>query len=118
MDQKNLLSQQDETEDPASIDRTYQPSIDGPYDYGQRAYDHSGSIRFQWERRVEYKIYRDGHGNARSVDGRIIHVSREDIREIMERAAKDGDTHICLPEYAEKFTRNHAKAGHLHQIKD
>ena len=34
----------------------------------------------------------------------IIHVSREDIKDIMERAALDGHTHIFLPEYAEKIT--------------
>ena len=84
---------------------TCQPSINDLYEYGQRAYDHSGSRRFQWERRDEYGIYRDEHGNARSVDGRIIYVSKEDIGEIMERAAIDGHTHICLPEYAEKVTR-------------
>ncbi|KAL0706236.1 hypothetical protein Bca4012_072662 [Brassica carinata] len=101
----NLLSQQDKTKDPSSIDMIGLPSIDGLYEYGNRPYDHIARRRFHWERRDEYDIYGDEHGNARVVDGRIIHVSREDIREIMERAAMDGHTHICLPKYAEKFTK-------------
>ncbi|KAF3568432.1 hypothetical protein DY000_02016670 [Brassica cretica] len=101
----NLLSQQDKTKDPSSIDMIGLPSIDGLYEYGNRPYDHSARRRFHWDRRDEYDIYGDEHGNARVVDGRIIHVSREDIREIMERAAIDGHTHICLPKYAEKFTK-------------
>lgn len=37
--------------------------------------------------------------------GRMIHVSREDTRDILERSAMDGQTHICLPEYAERSTK-------------
>ncbi|KAF2614597.1 hypothetical protein F2Q70_00012084 [Brassica cretica] len=43
------------------------------YEFGQRAYDHSGNERFHRETRDEYGIYRDEHGHARAVDGRIIH---------------------------------------------
>lgn len=60
----NPLSQQEETDDLASIDRTCRPSIDRFYELGQRACDSSGRRRFQWETRDEYDIYRDEHGNA------------------------------------------------------
>ena len=102
---ENLLRQKNETEDLASIDRRGQPSIDGLYEYGQRAYDSSGNKRFHWETRDEYGIYRDEHEYARAVDGIVIHVSKEDIREILERAAMHEQAHICLLEHAEKFTR-------------
>ena len=48
---------------------------------------------------------RDEHGYARAPDGRIIHVSREDIRDIMARATMYEAACICLPEQAEKFNR-------------
>ena len=86
----NLLSQQNKTKDLASIDRRGQPSIDGHYEFRKRAYYYISIKKIQWETRDEYDIYRDEHGYARAVDGRIIHVSRKDIMEIMERAAMDG----------------------------
>ncbi|KAF2534691.1 hypothetical protein F2Q70_00030029 [Brassica cretica] len=54
----NLLSQQDEIEDPTSIDWTGQPSINGLYEFGHRAYDHRGNRRFHWERRDD-TVYMD-----------------------------------------------------------
>ncbi|KAF2572331.1 hypothetical protein F2Q70_00004572 [Brassica cretica] len=86
----NLLSQQNKTKDLASIDRRGQPSIDGHNEFRKRAYYYISIKKIQWETRDEYGIYRDEHGHARAVDGRIIHVSRKYIMEIMERAAMDG----------------------------
>ena len=42
-------------------------------------------------------MYIDEHGYARVPDGRIIHVSREDIIDILERATMHVYAHICLP---------------------
>ncbi|KAF3584302.1 hypothetical protein F2Q69_00029092 [Brassica cretica] len=56
-------------------------------------------------KRVGYGIYRDEHGYARAPDGRITHVSREDIIDILERDTIHVQTHICLPDHAAKFTR-------------
>ena len=43
------------------------------------------------------------------LDGRIKHVSKKDIREILEKATMHGQAHICLPEHEEKFTRTMQK---------
>ena len=86
-------------------DRRGQPSIDKWFEFGQRAYDSESKILFQWEKKDEYGVYKDDHGYARAPDGRIIHVSREDIRDILERATIYVDASICLPEHAQKFTR-------------
>ncbi|KAF3556966.1 hypothetical protein F2Q69_00012422 [Brassica cretica] len=48
-------------------------------------YDTAGGIdnrfkRFYWEEKDEYGVYRDDQEYARDVDGRIIHVSKDDIR--------------------------------------
>lgn len=54
--------------------------------------------------RDEYGIFRDEHGNARAVDGRLIPISMRNIREILKRVKLDGHDHICLLEYAEQFS--------------
>ncbi|KAF3567104.1 hypothetical protein DY000_02014711 [Brassica cretica] len=93
-----------------SINRRQQP-IDGLFEFGKRAYDFSGNKIFKWERRDEYGVYRDEHGYARAPDGRIIHVSKKDIREILERATMHEQANISLPEHAAKFTRTLPKLG-------
>ena len=93
------------------IDRKGQPSTDGLFKYGQRAYDSGGNILFKWETKDEYSVYRDEHGYAQAPDGRIIHVSREDIRDILERATMHGQAQFFLQEHAEKFTRTLLKLG-------
>ncbi|KAF2612661.1 hypothetical protein F2Q70_00012025 [Brassica cretica] len=60
---------------------------------------------FHWEKKDEYGVYRDEHGYARAPDRRIIHVSREDIRDILARATMYEAACICLPEQVEKFNR-------------
>ena len=52
----------------------------------------------------EYGVYRNEHGYARAPDGGIIHVSRKNIRDILERATMHGQALICLPEHAKEFT--------------
>ena len=54
-----------------------------------------------WESRDKNGVYRDDDGFTRAEDGRIIHVSKEDIRPIQQRAAIVGHIRIGLPEYAE-----------------
>ncbi|KAF3493007.1 hypothetical protein DY000_02053110 [Brassica cretica] len=90
------------TEESTSIHRRGQPSIDSHCEFGQRAYDSDGERLFQWEKRYEYNVYRDEHGYTRAPDGRIIYVSREDIRDILERATMNGEASVCLPEHASK----------------
>ncbi|KAF3598433.1 hypothetical protein F2Q69_00035337 [Brassica cretica] len=47
----------------------------------------------------------DEHGNARGVDGHIIHVSKDDIRNFLERASMDENSYICLSEHERSFTQ-------------
>ena len=88
-----------------SIDVDVPPSIDRRPEFARRAYDLFGTRRFYWEENDEYGVYRDDHGYARDVDGHIIHVSKDDIRKLMERASRDEHIYICLPEHASSFTQ-------------
>ncbi|KAF2556413.1 hypothetical protein F2Q68_00015322 [Brassica cretica] len=94
-----------------SIDKRGQPSIYGLFEFGHIVYDPGGNRIFKWERRDEYGVYIDEHRYARAPDSTIIHVSTEDIRDILERATMHGQAHRCLPDHAEKFTRNLPKLG-------
>ncbi|KAF3587995.1 hypothetical protein F2Q69_00029104 [Brassica cretica] len=94
-----------------SIDKRGQPSIYVLFEFGHIVYDPGGNRIFKWERRDEYGVYIDEHRCARAPDGTIIHVSTEDIRDILERATMHGQAHRCLPDHAEKFTRNLPKLG-------
>ncbi|KAF3495467.1 hypothetical protein DY000_02053040 [Brassica cretica] len=47
----------------------------------------------------EYGVYRDEDGNAQIVDGRIIKVSKEDIKAILEMADKSGKHYLSLLRY-------------------
>ena len=89
-----------------SIDSPVPPSIDNCLEFGRRAYDQNWQSIFHCEKRDEYVVYRDDHGYARVVDGRGIHVSKEDIRVILERAAMHERSYICLPKHAEGYTQS------------
>ncbi|KAL0793757.1 hypothetical protein Bca101_065134 [Brassica carinata] len=49
--------------------------------------------------REEYRVYRDEYGNAQALDGRIINVSKEDIKAILEMADRSGGKYLSLPQY-------------------
>ncbi|KAF2589799.1 hypothetical protein F2Q70_00038545 [Brassica cretica] len=63
-----------------------------------------GGIKFRWEQKDEYGVYRDECGYARSVAGEMIPVTKNNIRNFLERASLFGESHICLPEHAFSFT--------------
>ncbi|KAF3611521.1 hypothetical protein DY000_02048169 [Brassica cretica] len=88
-----------------SIDIGDPTSIDRHPGFGKRAYDRDGTRRFHWEENDEYGVYRDDHGHARDRDGHIIHVSKDDIRSLLERASMDEHNYLCLPEHARSFTQ-------------
>ncbi|KAF3497034.1 hypothetical protein DY000_02052318 [Brassica cretica] len=90
-----------------SINISVPTSIDRRLKLGKRAYDRDGTRRFHWEEKDNYWVYRDDHGLARGVDGHIIHLSKDHIRNLLERASMDEYSYICLPEQARSFT--HAK---------
>ena len=57
------------------------------------------------EENDEYGVYRDDQGHARDVDGHIIHVSKDNIRSLLERASRNEHNYLCLPEHASSFTQ-------------
>uniref|UniRef100_A0A0D2ZTT2 Retrotransposon gag domain-containing protein n=1 Tax=Brassica oleracea var. oleracea TaxID=109376 RepID=A0A0D2ZTT2_BRAOL len=67
--------------------------------------DKSFKLRFYWEEKDQYGVYRDDQGCARYMDGHIINVSKEEIRKLMERASRDEPSYICLPEHASSFSQ-------------
>ncbi|KAF2555126.1 hypothetical protein F2Q68_00014498 [Brassica cretica] len=87
-----------------SINRRVPPSIDSRPEFGKVPCDCNGIRRFHWEQKDEYGVYRDVHGHARGVNGDIIHVSKDDIRNILERVSMDEHNYICLPEHTTSFT--------------
>ena len=70
--------------DQTSIFETSSPSIDSHRELRRKVYDQNSRRKICWERKDEYGIYRDKDVYARAPDGRIIHVSREGIRAILE----------------------------------
>ncbi|KAF3535589.1 hypothetical protein F2Q69_00022428 [Brassica cretica] len=89
---------------PMSLDKAPSPSIDRRYEFGHRAYDIYGARKFKWGHKDEYGVYRDEFGYARSVAGEMIPVTKDNIREILERASLFAESHLCLPEHANSFT--------------
>ncbi|KAG5393319.1 hypothetical protein IGI04_023282 [Brassica rapa subsp. trilocularis] len=89
---------------PTSIDRDDPTSIDRRYEFGNRAFDMYGARKFTWERRDDYGVYKDECGHTRGVAGEMIHVTKDDIRKLLERASLFEESHICLPEHATCFT--------------
>ena len=87
-----------------SIDIRDPTSIDRRPEFGKRAYDCDGTKRFHWEETDEYGVYWDDHGHARDADEHIIHVSKDDIRNLLERASMDEHSYLCLLEHARSFT--------------
>ncbi|XP_056845644.1 uncharacterized protein LOC108851532 isoform X1 [Raphanus sativus] len=103
-----------------SIDIVSSPSIDGGYpgsidiprvgspdrrlEFGRRAFNTDGSRRFKWEAKDEYGVYRDEFGYARGVDGEIIHVTKEQIRRILERASLFHKGCLRLPVHTHALT--------------
>ncbi|KAG5378233.1 hypothetical protein IGI04_026075 [Brassica rapa subsp. trilocularis] len=89
---------------PTSTDKDDPTSIDRRYEFGNRAYDMYGARKFTWERRDKYGVYRDECGHAQGIAGEMIHVTKDDIRKLLERASLFEESHICLPEHATSFT--------------
>ena len=97
---RKFMDTQNTAEDPPSFDDAAEPSIDDQFDFRRSTPIQNRKWKPRWESRDEYSVYRDEDGFARAKDGRIIHVSKEDIRAILQRATIVGRTHIGLPEYA------------------
>uniref|UniRef100_M4FER4 Uncharacterized protein n=1 Tax=Brassica campestris TaxID=3711 RepID=M4FER4_BRACM len=88
---------------PTSFDKAPSPSITRHYECGRRAYDIYGARKFRWEQKDEYGVYKD-ESHARSASADMIHVTKDDIRKILESASLFGQGHICLPGHATTFT--------------
>ncbi|KAF3577511.1 hypothetical protein DY000_02033088 [Brassica cretica] len=46
----------------------------------------------------EYGAYKDEHGNAQTMDGRIINVSKEDIKAMLEMQNIQGGKYLSIPQ--------------------
>ncbi|KAF3607577.1 hypothetical protein DY000_02047832 [Brassica cretica] len=88
-----------------SIDVAVPTSINRPPKFGRRAYDLYGNMKFYWEEKDEYGVYRDDRRYARDLDGNTIRLHNTDIRRLLERASRDEPSYICLPEHANLFTQ-------------
>ena len=77
-----------------SIDIGDPTSIDRRPEFGKRAYDRDGTKRFHWEENDVRSLHRDDHGHAQDVDGHVIRVSKDDIRNLLERASMDEHSYI------------------------
>ncbi|KAF3541042.1 hypothetical protein F2Q69_00021993 [Brassica cretica] len=96
----NFFNSKKRSEDPLSIDYGATTSIDGQFESSQSTLHLNRKQKRRWESRDEYGVYKVEDGFAHDEDGRIIHVSKEDIRAILQRAAMVGHICIGLPEYA------------------
>ena len=97
----NFLDTENKAEDPPSIYDAAATSIDDQFHFRRSTPIQNRKRKPRWESRDEHGVYRDEDGFARAEDGRIIHVSKEDTRAILQGAAIVGHTRIGLPEYAE-----------------
>ncbi|KAG5400097.1 hypothetical protein IGI04_014704 [Brassica rapa subsp. trilocularis] len=88
-----------------SIGATILVLVDRHHEFGRRAY-------------YLYGNRKDEQGCARGMDGRIINISKENIRRLLERASKDEPSYICLPEHATFFLTDQAVTRDLHQGRD
>ncbi|KAF3499514.1 hypothetical protein F2Q69_00042474 [Brassica cretica] len=101
----NSFIQQSRHTTQPSIDVDVPTSVDRQPEFGKRAYDLYGNMKFYWEEKGEYGVYRDDRRHARDLDGRMIPVHNKDIRRLLERASRDEPAYICLPEHASSFTQ-------------
>ncbi|KAF3556178.1 hypothetical protein F2Q69_00013125 [Brassica cretica] len=62
-------------------------------------------MKFYWEEKDEYGVYRDEQRHAKDLDGNAIRLRNMDIRRVLERASRDEPSYICLPEHANLFTQ-------------
>ncbi|KAF3598149.1 hypothetical protein DY000_02021342 [Brassica cretica] len=90
------------THPPINIDV---PTVTRQLEFGRRAYDLYGNIKFYWEEKDEYGVYRDDREFARDVDGHTTPVHNNDIKRLLERASRDEPAYICLPDHASSFTQ-------------
>ncbi|KAF3582858.1 hypothetical protein DY000_02030966 [Brassica cretica] len=88
-----------------SIDFAIPTSVGRQPEFGRRAYDLYGNMKFSWEEKDEYGVYRDDRRHVRDLDGNTIRIHNMDIRRVLERASRDEPSYICLPEHANLFTQ-------------
>ncbi|KAF2605010.1 hypothetical protein F2Q70_00026234 [Brassica cretica] len=79
------------------------PTVARQPEFGKRPYGLYGNMKFYWEEKDEYEVYRDDREFARDLDGHTIPVHTMDIRRLLERASRDEPAYRCLPEHASSF---------------
>ncbi|KAF3568511.1 hypothetical protein DY000_02014407 [Brassica cretica] len=88
-----------------SIDVAIPTLVDRQPEFGKRAYDLYGNMKFSWEEKDEYGVYRDDQRYARDLDGNPIRLHNTYIRRVLEKASRDELSYICLPKHANLFTQ-------------
>ncbi|KAF3516279.1 hypothetical protein DY000_02059998 [Brassica cretica] len=81
------------------------PTVTRQPEFSSRAFDPYGNMKFYWEEKDEYGVYRNDREFSRDLDGHTIPVHNKDIRRLLERASRDEPAYICLPEHASQFTQ-------------
>ena len=88
----------------ATIDKNLEASIDSWADEDHRE-RFVNSTATHTKRKIcvvqlaEYGVYTDEDGNAQTMDGKIINVSKEEIEAILEMDDKSGGKYLSLPQY-------------------
>ncbi|KAF3581331.1 hypothetical protein DY000_02031593 [Brassica cretica] len=88
----------------ATIDKNLETSIDSWADEDHRE-SFVNSTATHTKRKIcvvqlaEYGVYTDEDGNAQTMDGKIINVSKEEIEAILEMDDKSGGKYLSLPQY-------------------
>ncbi|KAF2578718.1 hypothetical protein F2Q70_00010573 [Brassica cretica] len=85
---ENSFNQQSRHTTHPSINKDV-PTIARQLEFSRRAYDLYGKMKFYWEEKYEYGVYRDDREFARDIDGRTISVHTKDIKRLLERASRD-----------------------------
>ncbi|WZZ87429.1 hypothetical protein YC2023_116008 [Brassica napus] len=81
------------------------PTVVRHAEFGKRAYDLHGNMKFNWEEKDEYRVYRGDREFARDLDGHTIPIHTNDIRRLLGRASRDEPAYISLSEHASSFTQ-------------
>ena len=82
MDDRGLLHTSFAHATSTSIDSNIRPSIDAHHTPGSKWHD-KDNTDYSYLTPDDFGIFRDPDGQARAMDGRILHISKEDIAEII-----------------------------------
>ena len=100
----NLFKQKYSHPTRLSIDVDFPPSIDRRPEFGRRAFAFLELGNSTGKRRMSMESTKTIRDVQEMWMDKIINVSKDAIRKLMERASRDEHNYICLPEHASSFT--------------